>query len=97
MDALSSASNIALLFRCAWTPGGLFNHRKHADEVVVYLLVADAENPQAPAPEDRISFAVIIHPFRMDRSVNFDHQLCRMAIEVNDESGDDLLTAEMPA
>jgi hypothetical protein len=63
-----------------------------ARQVVQHLVVGHAEDTQASPGEHAITFRIVLDLLLVNGTVDFDDQTERMAVEVDDEAVDDLLT-----
>ena len=62
-----------------------------------HLIVGEADNADLVLPERFIPLHIIINLAPMNLSINLNYQFCAMAIEVGDESPNDLLTSKVKA
>ena len=64
-------------------------------QILHYLLIAEAYHAHTIGLKDLAAGCVVVGLLGMNRSVEFDHQTCGVAIEVDDKAGDHVLAPEV--
>src|SRR5262245_22928089 len=72
-----------------------FNLPQHGRQIVSYLLVPKSDDPKSGFLQDAVALGVGVNLLVVNRTVNLDNQRGRMAVEIDDETVDHLLTPKM--
>ncbi len=71
------------------------NAGQHSFEVSIYLIIGDSQNAQVSRCKNLIAFCIVVTLLTMDLAVQFYHELSSVAVEIDDETVDDLLASKV--
>lgn len=64
-------------------------------QVIEDVVVGDPDDAEAVRGEEEVAPAIVVGLALVDRTVDFDDEAGGVAVKVNDETADDLLTTEV--